>query len=254
MSGSVRNRFPEHVVPGALRNRYLATGLTRRRLVRQSSSIIAAVVVAAWIAVTVDGARTARASWGESSPVVMMTRPVGTGESLTAEDLRVEHVPNALIPEDAVMARTGGASRVHAVVPPETIGRRATTHLGVGRMLTEHDLDGSPEDPNGTALAPGEAAVTIESVPRLPRLRPGDSVDVYGSPQGPSGAHPIGDAASSGHTDPARTGRGTMTLLVAEARIREMDEEILTLVVPNGAVVAVLTAAETGHLALVVPG
>lgn len=277
MFGSARNPLPEHLTPHRLRRRYLATSVARRRLVRQSLSIVAASVVGIGVATTVREADAVRDSWGESHPVVLTADVIDVGDRIRVEDLRVELVPVALIPQDAVIATAHTATDGGPVVPPAIIGLRATTRLGIGEMVTNTDLadDGSL----ATALGPGEAAVTIDLVRRPAGLEPGDRVDVYGPPVGPPVSPPADDGASrdaeqgdAGPGDAARryaeqgdagaaevsnptgdrSATGSIGLLASGARIMDLDDVTVTLAVDDSRVVAVLSAADSGHLALVI--
>lgn len=236
-----RSRLPEHVVPRSLLRRYLATGLTRRRFVRQVLSVSAAVLVALGVLTTVRDANDLRRSWGTTRPVIMTTSPIEAGDEITRSALRVTRVPVAIVPDEAVPATSDGGP--NGALPTDLLGERAATRLGVGEILTESDLIGTAKDRVVDTLASGESAVTIPLAGGSVGFDTGDRVDVYG---------PVADEDGP-QTSPGVAGF-QMSLLCHRARILGVDETTVTLSVPDPQVPRVLTAAATGHVSLVLTG
>lgn len=239
MFGSVRNRFPEHKPFRRLRSRYLATGLTRRRLIRQAVSVFAASVVGIGVMVTVRSAHDARDAWGESRPVVLTTTAMDVGDVITGDDLRVEMVPRSLIPDGAITIADTPTVDTEQVLHDVIIGRRMNARLGAGEMVTDADVDEGQDTALGTTLGPGEAAVTIDPSRVPPGLEHGDQVDIYGPPDGRG-------TMTGGTTD------GSVRLLAHDARVIGVDDTTVTLAVENDLVVAVLSAADDGRVSLVI--
>lgn len=237
----VHERLPEHVVPAELRRRYLATGLTRRRLARQILSLSTAALVAYGVFTAVDGANDVRRAWGTTRSVVVTTSAISPGDEITRSDIRVAQIPVAMVPADAIP----GTAEDDATgpLPDGLVGSRATAPLGVGEILTNTDVTGTANSRFAGMLASGESAVTIATVPGSHGLEAGDLIDIYG-PTMAGESESLASAASG----------LSMSLLCRGARVLGVDDSTVTLIVRDPEVTNVLTAADSGRVSLVLTG
>lgn len=133
----------------------------------RSRRLLACLIVAA-VAVgvhrTVTAVDTARAAWTGDRVVVVVSRSIEAGEEPQAADVRVEHRPAAVVPDDAVRSLPTGAS--------------AAVRLSTGTVVTESMLTRRARNRTAESLPIGRVAVVVRTGD-LPRLAVrGDVVDV----------------------------------------------------------------------------
>jgi Flp pilus assembly protein CpaB len=145
--------------------------LFRRRPSRSTVVFLAAAVVCAFAAYSLMRGYAARLdalrpALGPTVPVLVAARDVARGATLTASDLEVLELPQAVAPPGAIPETTHG------------LGRTTLTALAAGEAVTTTRLVGGDGGPLAALVPPGLRAVPIE-VPTVPAgLVAGDRVDV----------------------------------------------------------------------------
>ncbi len=244
MSGSGSRRLPDPSLITSrwrhLKFKYLGTSLARRRAVRQVIIGATATVVAATVHNSISEARQARADWGSTRAVVIMTGPIAPGEMLSRSDLRVERVPRALVPAGVVVASRQPGGQVGALV-----GLRVASTLERGEILTQKDLADRSGGRISAQVASGSAAVTIQVDERQPPVEVGDLIDIYGERFTTDDGFGLG-ASGSGSGDSA------ISRLATSARVVGLDDDSMTVIVSQSEVVAVLAAEAAGRVFVVI--
>ena len=180
--------------------------LTRRAVLWYLAA--GALVVATGLTVhgTAQRAAEAEAAFGQTRPVVVVTRAVAAGATVTGADVEVRRWPRALAVADALTR------------PPA--GRTALVPLVPGEPLLAARVSGAPGQGPAALLGPDERAVVVPVVvPGLP-LDAGDGVDVLAGGAvggGPAGDLPVGgdgpDVVAEGATV-LRAGREAVVVAV----------------------------------------
>lgn len=189
-----------------------------RSLRRWALVLIAAVATATLVGQVVVRAEQARSRWGSRRTAVVVDRPLAPGEPI-GDAVRLEPWPLALLPAGAFTA-------VDAV----PAGATAAGPLAPGTPLT----DVAVTDPAGAAVRPRVAVPTGLAV--LP-LSPGDSVEVWATVVGSTGA----------------TGPETKRV-TAGASVVGTDDETVVLAVDADDIEAVTEAAALATVTLVATG
>lgn len=143
--------------------------LSRLALRRRPLAYWTVAVLGAALAALVVGGLTARAEaaaarYGGLRDVVVVARPLGPGDEVAADDVRVVRVPRAFVPAGALDEVPTGQTVVAAAYP--------------GEALLADRL--APDGRHGvTALLPdGSRAMAVPTGPGALALRVGDTVDV----------------------------------------------------------------------------
>jgi hypothetical protein len=103
---------------------------------------------------------TARAEWGETARVLVLTSPVRAGDAL-GDSVETRVVPVAMVPAAAALT-----------LPP---GALAKVDLFDGEVLLERRMTGG----GSRALPAGSAAVTLQLLGAAPLIEAGDLVDIW---------------------------------------------------------------------------
>lgn len=169
----------------------------------------------------VDGslrrAAEAEASYGQSGPVVVVTRAVEAGEVIEGDDVRAQRWPRALTADGAVTAAP--------------TGRVALVDLRAGELLLRSRVSGSSQAGPSALLGPEQRAVPVPiTVPGLP-LEPGDRVDVI-----------AGAAVGGGPEGDLPVATGDPDVIATAAGVLRADDETVVLAV-DGRVAADIAAA-----------
>ena len=135
--------------------------LVRKRRLQTTLSCVVALVVALATGAMVSSARTHRDQWATSAPVLVATRDIPVGRPVTSANARIVRLPPAATPADAIHGLVRGASVRVAV----------TARTPLTRSILQ--VSDSPVE-----LPAGWRTVAMPVDVAMPRLRPGDSVDV----------------------------------------------------------------------------
>jgi Flp pilus assembly protein CpaB len=160
-------------------------------------------------------------AYGGLVPVVVATRDISPGQTLTSSDIAVVDLPERLVPGDVIDT------------PP--IGAVARDQLVEGEAIASARL--APDGAVGVAatLSPDERAVAIGTDRYRPPLRPGQRVDVLAT------------------TDPTSAGRsGPTTTVATAARVLTVDDDGITVAVGREASLDLATALATSVDSVVV--
>jgi len=127
----------------------------------------------------------ARASWGASRQVLVVTRPIDAGEELAADSIEHRVLPVAAVPDSALEGAAAGLVALHPLAPGEVLlDHHVSSGTGLGGRLPE-----------------GTAGVVVSGVASALSLDPGDLVDVVSidDPLGGAGP-PAGTVLATGAT------------------------------------------------------
>lgn len=235
MSVSVSRRRPDLRPVNRMRRRYLATGATRRRALRQLLSLGAALLVALAVHRSLGEAARTRARWGPTTVAVVAARDLPAGTALQHGDLGLLRVPRGMVPQGSLTV-SGGTRRV----PTELHGERLRHELQRGEILNRHDLAARNRSPVAALLSRGRAAVTVATTRQRAPVTVGDDVDVYG--------------VGTSWTSELPPGSGSIEVLQRAARVLVTNDDAVTLAVDENAVTGILEAARNGEIALVLRG
>ena len=193
--------------------------LRRRPAVLAASVAFVAVgaLVAGYVTTTV----------GNTVPVLAVRADVARGEVITADDLTVVRISL-----DPALSTIPGSQA------QDVVGLRAATDLPAGGLVTAGSVTGE-EVP-----AAGESVVGIAlSAGQMParELRPGDAVRVVSTPR-------------QGDDPPVGTPPSVPAVVVATRTVPETGEVVLDVTVPQAEAAALVAAAATGRVAVVLDG
>lgn len=138
--------------------------LRRRPLAYWTVAFLGAALAALVVGGLTTRAEAAAARYGGLRDVVVVVRSLVPGEVVSAEDVRVERIPRAFVPEGALTEVPEGRTVVAATHPGEALlaERLAPTgRQGVAALLPE-----------------GSRAVAVPTGPGALALRVGDTVDL----------------------------------------------------------------------------
>jgi len=167
----------------------------------------------------------AEAAYGETRPVVVVTRAVDAGQAVRATDVEVRRWPRALV-VDGALDRT-------------PVGRRALVPLVAGEPLLAARVSGSADDGPSALLAPDERGVAVPiAVPGLP-LEAGDHVDVLAG--GTVGGGPDGDLPIGGRRP---------DVVATDAAVVRVADETVVLAVERTAAADIAAALTEGPVVL----
>lgn len=183
-----------------------------------------AVTVGAVVAAGVGAAEEARASWGSTRQVVVLTRDLPAGHRLGGDDVRLEERPIAVLPDGALTE-----------VPPD--GTLATLAVS-GEVLVEDRLARTGLSPLAASLPPGTRAVAVPVEAGLaPPLEVGDAVDLLVT------------------VAPEIAGEGPPGFVLAHAApVVAVDDAAVTVAVPPDLAPKVAVALSTGAVTMALTG
>ncbi len=138
-----------------------------------------------------DRAEAVRRAWGQTSHVLVSTRPLAVGDPVDARSVEVRAAPVDLVPSDPL----------REVAP----GQRATRPIGAGRILVADDVADRSTGPTAAGLTPGRAGVVVPIGPGVVAVGVGDRVDVVRSGASGAGSVVTTDARVLAVTDVAVT-------------------------------------------------
>lgn len=146
-------------------------GRTWRRIRRSSIAWWAITIALGLITASVVGSSIGRATqaaqaWGTNASVWIVRHVVDAGDVITARDVQLTHRPRGVVPEGAL---DGAASPV---------GEATRIALVVGEIVLTERLAGHGTSGVAAMVAPGYRAIAIPAADALPRIAPGDRVDV----------------------------------------------------------------------------
>lgn len=174
-------------------------------------------VVAAWVTTAV----------GNTVPVVAVRTDVARGEMIAAEDLTVVRIGI-----DPALSTIAGED-LDAIV-----GMRAASDLAAGGLVTA----GSVTDEAIPATGESVVGISLSAAQRPARdLRPGDRVRVVSTPR-------------EGDDPPVQTPATVPATVVATLLVPETGEVVVDVSVPQAQAAALVAAAATGRVALVLDG
>ena len=209
-------------------------GIWRR--VRRSSvvwwacSVVLGLLTATVVGSAVGKATQAADAWGTEQSVWVVRRAVAAGDAFSAADVELTRRPQGVVPDgalDATSSPIGEGTRV-AVTPGEIVltnrlaGRGAT---GVAAMV-----------------GPGFRAVAVPNDDALPRVRPGDRVDVIATFE-------VGDDTGASSTQPSFAVASNAEVLEVTAQaitvaVREREAPRLAFALAKAAVTIALRGGE----------
>jgi Flp pilus assembly protein CpaB len=197
--------------------------LRYRPVARWGLVALLAIAVAITSARLVDRAAAARASWGETATVVVVTRPVHAGRPIRDADVERRDLPRAVLPDAAVTR------------PP--VGRVAIVDLFPGEILVARRL--APEGLRGPAalLPPGTRALAVPTGPGTPPLTVGDAVEVLAAVDPLVAASEPASAPPRGRVVAVEEGSVTVALPAA-------DTPVVAFALAQGVVTLALAGAE----------
>ena len=202
-----------------------ATGFAPPTKLRRRPALVAASV--AFVAVGALGAAYVTTTVGATVGVLAVRADVARGEVITADDLAVVRISL-----DPALSTIPG-SQADAVV-----GLRAATDLPAGGLVTagsvtDEDIPAVGESVVGIALTAGQMPAR--------ELRPGDAVRVVSTPR-------------QGDDPPVGTPAAVPAVVVATRTVPETGELVLDVSVPQSQAAALVAAAATGRVAIVLDG
>lgn len=170
------------------------------------------------------GAAAARADWGRTASVVVVTGEVEAGQPITEADVEHRSLPRAVIPDRAVIE--------------SPVGRVAIVDLYPGEVLVTGRV--APDGLSGAAalLPPGTRALAVPTGPGTPPLAVGDTVDVL------AGFDPLLVVPSAEGTDPT----GTEAVVPA----RPLVSGAAVVAVADGSVTVAVLAVDAPRVAFAV--
>jgi len=183
---------------------------------------------------------------GHQAQVLVVTRPVLQGATITSDDLAV-----------ARLSFSRALAPIAATDIGQVVGQHAAVALVPGTLLTRAELVASAAPPNGVAVV-GVAAKSSQ----LPAggVVPGETVDVVLT--GPPGAVAAVSQGNGATADPGVQGSVSPgTLLVPDVVVSEVtsapgssgtDVVVVSLLVPSAQAPTVANASAAGQAALVV--
>jgi Flp pilus assembly protein CpaB len=163
----------------------LALALRRRPRHRRALVIGLAGLCGLAVMTVVQRAEEAAAAWGQRVPVLVARRDLAAGAALGAGNTRVDHQPEALVPDGAVHALPGDGRLAEAVYAGEVVRKE---RLAPGRLSAV-----------AARVPAGTRAMAIPVEPgQAPALAIGDRVDVLVAlPPEMAGAGPPGFALAT---------------------------------------------------------
>lgn len=193
----------------------------------------ALVLIAATLTlITIVRDERARGSWGTTEEVLVAERSLEPGESIGADDVRVEVLPAIAVPEEAAGAESLGGEAGTVVEP-----------ILAGEVLAERRLAPAGLSNTAAQVPADHRAVALPLTVPLPPLAPGDRVDLL------SAADPFEARWASGATAARGEGPQPSAQLVAPAvTVLAVDEASLTVIVAREQLPAVAAALGTSAL------
>ena len=184
--------------------------------------LLVAVLVGLVVHRTTADAAAVTARLGQTTPVVVVQRPVAPGEQLEPGDVAVVPRPIAHVPRGAVTEDPTGRTVRSAVEPGEVLVRS---------RLGDADRSGA-----GALVPQGWRAVAVPVVDVAVPARPGDLVDVVAS------------------FDPTLVARDPSLVVAADAVVVAVDDDAVTVAVPRSRVTEVAFALTNGVVLLALVG
>ncbi len=204
------------------RPRFLSLIVRRFRRSRLALALVAVAAVAS-TRVVVLRAEHDRARWGTVVRTVIVAREVSAGSLLVSTDLAVRSMPLAAVP-------TGASTSVESLV-----GLRTTSALYVGDVVIAPRLVGH-RSALAARLLPGQRAVGVPLGTTHPTLHPDDHVTLV--------------ALASDETSSSDRAGGPAVQRFA-AIVLDIQDDTLTVAVPESDAVALATAAIRGPVAVI---
>ena len=196
--------------------------LRRRPIPYWLAAALVALATAALVGHISAGALEARDRWGARRAVLTIVRDVGAGERLDGHNARVQMLPRALVPENAL-----GALPARAV---------ALVDLRAGETVLASRLAGRGRSMVAARLPRGTRGVAVPAGSGLP-VSVGDRVDVLATFEGTTGDD------------------GAPTFTVAQAAlVVHVGHDAVTVAVPERAAARVAYALVAGAVTLVLTG
>lgn len=154
-----RLRRANAVLAGLL-DRIIASLHVQRRA-QTVAVVCVSAVVTALVAATYMQFNRARDAWGATARVVIASRPLDTGEPISADNTQLVDVPVGLMADDAL----------------ESVPAGATMRIGVGTstLITESMVTGADQS---VGVPDGWRVVAMAIDVTAPALVPGDTIDV----------------------------------------------------------------------------
>lgn len=201
--------------------------LTTRRLTRQQRwravGAIAALVLVGTTVRSLWAAEAARASWSTTTAVVVATRDLPAGTVLDADDLDAVRLPDAVIPDDAALGD-----------PMAVVGATVRSPIVAGEAVATARLGARGLGPTAALLPPGWQGVAVPLGP-APPLIAGDRVRLVAVAGGPGSGVPA-------------------SVVAPDAEVLVINEDTLTVAVPDDEVTAVVAAIAQGLVTPVLLG
>ncbi len=184
---------------------------------------MAALVLAGTTVRSLWAAESARAAWSTTTAVVVATRHLPVGSVLDPDDLDVVGLPDAVVPDDAVLGD-----------PSAVVGATVRSPIVAGEAVATTRLGASGLGPTAALLPTGWRGVAVP-VGAAPPLTAGDRVQLVAVAGGPGSAGPA--------------------LVVADdAEVIVVDDDALTVAVPDAEVTDVVAAVAQGLVTPVLLG
>lgn len=174
----------------------------RHRFVRAGAFVAVGLAASATWTGRMAALDQAQAQWGALTPVLVVVEPIEIGEPI-AGSVEVRHVPQTMVPRNALAEAADGSLAKAALYPDEV--------LLVDRVAGSDSL----------GPASGTVALTLSTVASTPLIDEGDLIDVW--------------AVDSANVSSRRIAKGVVVLFVAS------DE--ITIAVPESQVAETTAAA-----------
>lgn len=160
-----RLRQPWRWLPFSVRLRIarLRSWRVRHRVVGRVLVLSSLALIVTLVGSVVADARSARAMWGSTIPIVVAGVDIELGAPIEPNELTISHQPAAFVADDALTHVPDGIE--HSV-----------RHLRAGEILTRRDLVSTRE---GIDVPDGHRAIGLPLDPTVPKLVAGDFVDLF---------------------------------------------------------------------------
>lgn len=173
----------------------------------------------------------ARGSWGTTEEVLVAERSLGPGDSIGADDVRLEVLPTVAVPEEAAGTEILGAEAGTVVEP-----------IMAGEVLTERRLAPAGLSSTAAQVPADHRAVALPLTVPLPPLAPGDRVDLLSAADPFEARWTSGDAAGGEGPPPSAQ------LVASAVTVLAVDDASLTVVVTREQLPEVAAALGTSAL------
>lgn len=165
---------------------------------------------------------------GPTVPVVVAALEVPAGNSLTADDVRIEYVPRDVVPGGALDS------------PDEALGRMAAVTLAPGTLLQPALFTTARDAPEGRSIVP----IRLPDPALRTLLGPGDPVTLI----------VIADEQAEVLTGDARVAGVPESAASTGLGISAEDDDLVLVEVPNGEAPVVAALGQSGQLSIVLGG